>query len=94
MHCVSAPIKIPEVIKATSKTAYVRFHGKTSWYKDNYSHEALKSWKHELELLPAQRLYVFFNNTNGNAVNNGLYLASLFGTVIGQRPDSKQMVLF
>ena len=91
---VSAPGKIPEVIKATSQTAYVRFHGKTSWYNDNYSHEALKSWKHELELLPAQRLYAFFNNTNGNAVNNGLYLASLFGTVPVKRLDSKQMVLF
>ena len=92
---VSDPGKIPEVIKATSKTAYVRFHGKTSWYNDNYSHEALKSWKHELELLPAQRLYVFFNNdTNAFAVNNGLYLTSLFGTAPLKRSDSKQMVLF
>jgi len=91
---VSAPGNIPEVIKATSNTAYVRFHGKSSWYNDNYSDETLQKWKHELELLPAQRLYAFFNYTNASAVNNGLYIASLFGTAPQKSQDSKQMVLF
>lgn len=92
---VSAPGKIPEVIKATSETAYVRFHGKSSWYNDNYSEADLEGWQHQLEGLPVERLYVFFNNdTNAYAVNNGLYLASLFGMTPLKRPDSKQMLLF
>lgn len=97
-HClciVSAPGKIPEVIKATSEVAYVRFHGKSSWYKDNYSQEDLQSWKQQLELLPVRRVYAFFNNdTNAYAIGNGLYLSSLFGIVPQQLPNSKQMLLF
>lgn len=97
-HClciVSAPGKIPEVIKATSETAYVRFHGKNSWYDDNYSDEDLNLWKQQLELLPVQKMYVFFNNDiNVYSVYNGQYLASQFGISPQKRPDSKQMLLF
>ncbi|HAH23801.1 MAG TPA: DUF72 domain-containing protein [Prolixibacteraceae bacterium] len=92
---VSAPGKIPEVIMTTSETAYVRFHGKGSWYNDNYSNEDLQSWKQRLEPIPAQRLYAFFNNdTNAYAVGNALYLASLYGTTPQKLSDSKQMLLF
>lgn len=57
---VSAPGNISEVIKATSPTAYMRFHGKYSWYNDLYSEEDLQLRKSELDLLPAGRLYIFF----------------------------------
>lgn len=92
---VSAPGAVPEVIKATSPTAYVRFHGKYSWYNDLYNEEDLQWWKRELDLLPAQKLHVFFNNdTNAYAIQNGQYLASLFGLTSLNPPDSKQMQLF
>jgi uncharacterized protein YecE (DUF72 family) len=92
---VSAPGAIPEVIKATSPTAYVRFHGKYSWYNDLYNEEDLQWWKRELNLLPAERRYIFFNNdTNAYAIQNGQYLSSLFGLAPLNPPDSKQMQLF
>ena len=92
---VSAPGNIPEVFKATSPTAYVRFHGKFSWYNDLYNEQDLQWWKRELELLPAQKLYAFFNNdTNAYAINNGLFLASLFGSAPLKSDDSRQLQLF
>jgi uncharacterized protein YecE (DUF72 family) len=76
---VSAPDKTPEILKLTSDTAYVRFHGKGSWYSDNYSDEDLQEWKNKLENISPDRMFAYFNNDmNAYAVNNGRYFASLF----------------
>lgn len=76
---VSAPGKLPEVVKTTSDTAYMRFHGKDAWYSSNYSTDDLQSWKNNLEHLGAERLLVYFNNDiNAYAIDNARYLASLF----------------
>lgn len=92
---VSAPGNIPEVVRATSSTSYIRFHGQNTWYDSNYSNEDLLAWKQRLEMLPVEKLFIFFNNDiNVFAVYNGQYLASLFGTEPYKRPDSKQMSLF
>ena len=92
---VSAPGKIPEVVIATADTAYVRFHGKDAWWDYNYSDQELQLWKQRLEQLPAKKLFIYFNNdTHAYAVNNGQYLASLFGTSPFKRTEPKQMQLF
>jgi uncharacterized protein YecE (DUF72 family) len=76
---VSGPGKIPEVVRATSDFGYVRFHGKGSWYNDNYSNEDLDSWKTRLDALKLKELYAYFNNDiNAYAINNGRYMASLW----------------
>lgn len=75
---VSGPEKVPEIVKSTSETGYVRFHGK-AMYSSNYSNEDLKEWKMKLEKLPAKRLFAYFNNdANAYAVSNAQYLTSLF----------------
>ncbi|MGE5419380.1 MAG: DUF72 domain-containing protein [Chloroflexota bacterium] len=76
---ISGPRNIPVVVKTTSPTAYIRFHGEGSWYSDNYSNDALDAWKNKLSILRADRLFAYFNNdVNGYAVNNAEYLKSLY----------------
>lgn len=76
---ISGPRSIPRVVKATSPTAYIRFHGEGAWYRDNYSNESLNAWKSELDAIGSERLFAYFNNdVNGYAVNNAEYLKSLY----------------
>lgn len=76
---VSGPSSVPRVVIAINDTAYIRFHGEGSWYRDNYSNEALQSWKKALDETHAGRLLAYFNNDmNAYAVNNGQYFASLY----------------
>ncbi len=82
---VSGPGKIPEVVRATSDIAYVRFHGKGSWYNDKYSNEDLELWKTRLDALKVNELYAYFNNDiHAYAIGNGQYLASLYHKEIGK----------
>jgi uncharacterized protein YecE (DUF72 family) len=76
---VSGPSSVPRVIKVMHDTAYIRFHGEGSWYRDNYSNESLESWKKALDKTNASRLFAYFNNDmNAYAVSNGEYFASLY----------------
>jgi uncharacterized protein YecE (DUF72 family) len=76
---VSSPGSVPEVVKTTSNIAYIRFHGKGSWYDDNYGNEDLQAWKARLAQIPANKLYAYFNNDiGGYAIHNAKYLETLF----------------
>lgn len=69
---ISAPGNFPEEVKQTSnQAAYLRFHGKTDWYRYLYSDEELMSWNDRLKKLTADNFYVFFNNDyDANAIVN------------------------
>jgi uncharacterized protein YecE (DUF72 family) len=76
---ISGPSTIPQVINTTSKFSYIRFHGEGSWYSDNYSDDSLRLWKDKLVSINAGAMYAYFNNdVNAYAINNALYLNSLF----------------
>jgi uncharacterized protein YecE (DUF72 family) len=80
-YCMlSAPKDLPETILATTRTAYLRFHGKSTWYNYLYSHEELLVWKERLKQLEnLDRLYVFFNNdTHAYAIRNATTLKELY----------------
>lgn len=80
-YCMlSAPDDLPETVKATSKTAYLRLHGKDDWYNYDYSEKELKKWKSHLdELKNIDELFVYFNNDqHANAPQNAKTLKSLF----------------
>lgn len=58
---------------------YMRYHGPTGNYRDSYSPEFLRSqaalineWRYE-----GKDVYVYFNNTIGNAFENAVYLKEL-----------------
>lgn len=80
-YCMlSAPDNLPEDILSTANTAYLRFHGKDSWYNYHYSEEELKSWYERLNKLKnTNQLYIYFNNDhNAWAVENAKTLISMF----------------
>lgn len=72
--CVSSS-RLPEQIIQTTSTLYVRFHGKESGHKHNYSEEELKKWTEDIKKTPAKRVFIYFNNDyNAYAPKNCLEL--------------------
>jgi len=65
----------------TSSTAYIRLHGRKSWYDYDYSHKELEEIGRMIERLVcsgAERVYVFFNNDIGaHAPKNGIVLKEI-----------------
>jgi uncharacterized protein YecE (DUF72 family) len=76
---LSAPNGLPEDTITTSKTAYLRFHGKSTWYNYEYSNSELKTWTERLEKLEdIDDLFIYFNNdNNAYAVKNALKLMNM-----------------
>lgn len=79
---LSAPNGLPEEPVTTSKTAYLRFHGKNTWYDYLYTDAELEEWKKRLDNLTGiERLFIYFNNDkHGNAVKNAQKLNCLFNS--------------
>ncbi|MCL6500798.1 MAG: DUF72 domain-containing protein, partial [Candidatus Pacearchaeota archaeon] len=51
------------------KTIYLRMHGRSSWYRHNYSKNELKEICEKIKEARPSKVYVFFNN-NHNMLNN------------------------
>ncbi|HYF69508.1 MAG TPA: DUF72 domain-containing protein [Ohtaekwangia sp.] len=66
------PVSATPLRQETSDTLYVRFHGPTGNYKGSYSDDFLTEYAALiLEWLEEDKtVYVYFNNTNGDAFNN------------------------
>ncbi len=79
-YCMlSAPDDLPEEVVTTSKTAYLRFHGKSTWYNYEYSDEELNTWKNRLNKLKGiNQLFIYFNNDHqAYAVKNAKALKEM-----------------
>jgi uncharacterized protein YecE (DUF72 family) len=76
---LSAPNGLPETLLATNRTAYLRFHGKSTWYNYYYSRDELMAWKQRLQQLSGiEQLYIYFNNDqNAYAIKNAGLLKAL-----------------
>lgn len=75
---VSAPGDLSEEVRVTSDVAYLRFHGKSDWYRYEYSTEELEQWNVKLSQIQVKQFYAYFNNDfNANAVRNGLTFARI-----------------
>jgi uncharacterized protein YecE (DUF72 family) len=71
---VSAP-RLPDLIPPNQPRLYVRFSGKTRWYRDNYSREELAAWSARIRASGAEEAWIYFNNDHrGFAVQNALAL--------------------
>jgi uncharacterized protein YecE (DUF72 family) len=69
---VSAP-GLPEVVKKTTNTVYIRFHGKKSWYDYLYKNKELDSWAARIKNQRPKLVYAYFNNDfHANAPTNCL----------------------
>ena len=62
-----------------SKFVYFRFHGPTGNYKGNYSITFLEEQAQKIRSLLIERkdVYVYFNNTMGNAFENAMSLKAM-----------------
>ena len=87
---VSAP-RLPEELPVFGQRArerpnvvYVRFHGRTRWYRHDYSGEELTSWARRLALSGAKHVWIYFNNDReGFAIKNALELRDLLRELVG-----------
>jgi uncharacterized protein YecE (DUF72 family) len=80
-YCIlSAPNRIPEDVVVTSQIAYLRFHGKSTWYHYFYNDVELLEWKERLQHLNGvKNIFVYFNNDkNGFAIRNARSLKMMF----------------
>jgi uncharacterized protein YecE (DUF72 family) len=74
---ISAP-RLPEEFPAGQSLAYFRLHGKSRWYRHNYTLEELMAWKDRILSSKAQEAWAYFDNDhNGNAIKNALQLRRL-----------------
>lgn len=77
---LSTPDDLPEIALQTSRTAYLRFHGKDlkKRYHYNYSDAELKEWANKIKELSPQRIFIYFNNDyDTHAINNARTLESM-----------------
>jgi len=71
---VSAP-RLPETFPPGQRLLYVRFSGRTQWYRHNYSREELAAWAGRVRESGADEVWIYFNNDRqGHAVANALAL--------------------
>ena len=71
-YCMISAHGFDDFVRVTSDTAYMRFHGKAEeWYRYQYRKNELRTWAEALGALPADQLYVHFNNDyEGHAIEN------------------------
>lgn len=71
---VSAP-RLPESFPAHQPLLYVRFSGRTQWYRHDYSREELTAWAERIRASDAKEAWIYFNNDRqGHAIKNALML--------------------
>lgn len=67
---------------------YVRFHGRTRWYRHDYSGAELSAWARRIALSRAKEVWVYFNNDReGFALKNALELRDLLRELVGNEED-------
>jgi uncharacterized protein YecE (DUF72 family) len=77
---VSAP-RLPEESPAGQPLAYFRLHGKTQWYRHDYTPAELATWRDRILASGARAAWVYFDNDrNGYAIKNALQLRRLLRT--------------
>lgn len=77
---VSAP-RLPEDFPPGQPVAYLRLHGKSQWYRHDYTAGELEAWKQRILGCGAREVWVYFDNDrNGYAIKNALQLRRLLRT--------------
>lgn len=74
---VSAP-RIPEEFPPNQPRLYVRLHGRTRWYRHDYTRDELREWAGRIRASGAREAWIYFDNDrNGYAVKNAMQLRRL-----------------
>ena len=73
MFCSCSAPGLPEDLVKTTDEVYIRFHGRTKWYRHDYSDDELNIWQKKIVASGCQRVWAYFNNDfDANAVKNAL----------------------
>lgn len=66
--------------EVTASFAYVRWHGRGSWYRYDYPKKEIEEWARALERLEVDTVYGYWNNdVDANAPKNCLTMLELLG---------------
>lgn len=78
IFCSCSAPRLPDELIKTSEDIYIRFHGKTAWYRYDYTEDELKEWANRIGQAKAQTVWIYFNNDfDGHAIKNAKALARL-----------------
>jgi uncharacterized protein YecE (DUF72 family) len=67
---VSAP-RLPDELIRTSDVIYARLHGRSRWYRHDYTRGELSDWAHKIERSGAGEAWIYFDNDReGFAIRN------------------------
>ena len=76
--CILSAPDLPDTWVQTADFLYLRFHGKTAWYRYRYTLDELAPWAEKLRQAHARKAYVYFNNDyEGHAIANANMLKEL-----------------
>lgn len=74
---ISSP-RLPDELIRTSDAIYIRFHGRTRWYRHDYDNDELSLWAERIVTSGAREAWIYFNNDReGFAIKNAKMLIAL-----------------
>ena len=74
---VSAP-RLPDDLIRTSDVIYARLHGRSRWYRHDYTTEELSEWANKIAASGAREAWIYFDNDReGFAIKNAQELIQL-----------------
>ena len=80
--------RLPNELVKTSDAIYLRFHGRTRWYRHDYSDEELTDWVKKIRQSNASEVWIYFNNDReGFAIRNAQEMMRLLGVTTARRSE-------
>lgn len=77
IFCSCSAPRLPDELIRTAEDVYIRFHGKSQWYRHDYSDEELSVWVDRIRESGAARVWGYFNNDReGFAIRNAKALTA------------------
>jgi uncharacterized protein YecE (DUF72 family) len=71
IFCSTSAPRLPDELIKTADDVYIRFHGKSRWYRHDYTREELAIWTNRIAASGAGRGWAYFNNDReGYAIQN------------------------
>jgi uncharacterized protein YecE (DUF72 family) len=71
IFCSCSAPRLPDTLVKTADHIYIRFHGKSRWYRHNYEKPELAEWVHRVNDSGAESVWAYFNNDReGYAIAN------------------------
>jgi uncharacterized protein YecE (DUF72 family) len=62
IFCSCSAPKLPDELVVTTDEVYIRFHGKTGWYRHDYTADELAVWCKRIRDSSVCRIWAYFNN--------------------------------